>query len=38
VISQAARNSTTWGAGWSQIAPSGILTYGIVHDLTPPES
>ena len=38
VISQTALNSTTWGAGWSQIASSGIFTYGIVRDLTPPDS
>lgn len=38
LISQTALNSTTWSAGWTQIAASGIFTYGIVRDLTPPNS
>ncbi|MEQ8480948.1 MAG: hypothetical protein RIC18_09835 [Hoeflea sp.] len=36
-ISQMAPGSTHWSAGWTMLADSGIFTYGIVRDLTPPE-
>lgn len=35
-ISQIAPDSTHWTAGWTMLADNGIVTYGIVRDLTPP--
>lgn len=37
-ISQVAPDSTHWSAGWTMLADNGIFTYGIVRDLTPPET
>jgi hypothetical protein len=38
MITQSALNSTTWSAGWTTIATSEIVSYGIVRDLTPPRA
>tara|TARA_R110002020_G_scaffold40118_2_gene118665 strand:+ start:10384 stop:11661 length:1278 start_codon:yes stop_codon:yes gene_type:complete len=38
MISQATMDSTSWTAGWTMLADNGIFTYGIVRDLTPPET
>lgn len=36
-ITQVAPDSTSWTAGWTMLADNGMITYGIVRDLTPPE-
>ena len=37
-ISQLAPDSPEWSTSWSMLADNGIYTYGIVRDLTPPET
>lgn len=36
-VSQFVTDATSWDAGFSPLAESGIFTYGVVRDLTPPE-
>lgn len=37
MLSQAALDSTAWDAGFTLLGESGLFTYGVVRDLTPPE-
>ncbi|WP_306050763.1 hypothetical protein [Oceaniradius stylonematis] len=38
IVTQFVTDSTSWSAGWSMLADNGIFTYGVVRDLTPPET
>ena len=37
ILSQVRLDSTSWDAGWTTLAESGISRYAVVRDLTPPE-